>query len=341
MKYNIPGFSRKGSWFKGNLHTHTNLFDGYASPEEVIRLYRDGGYDFLAVTDHNMYRAYPQHTSEEFLMIYGTELTPGIKIDWEDEAFLKVVDNIKGSALSTKIITAEDPYEEENTPVEMPDLVRNNKSPHVIAISRQPSCEPWDAEESRLTDIQSMIQYAQEKNCMAIVAHPAWSKLDTEDLLKLENYTAIEVYNHVCENLLTQGEASVYWDCMMNHGKKVFAGACDDMHNPEVSLGGYLMLKAEALTYEKVVEAIENGDYYSSAGPVIEDIQIENRKVTVFCSEAREVRFITSTLFGRTFVDPECRINSCVYTLSGNETYLRVEVVDREGRKAWSNPVFF
>ena len=39
-------------WFKGNLHTHTNLSDGRLSPEESIALYRENGYDFMAVTDH-------------------------------------------------------------------------------------------------------------------------------------------------------------------------------------------------------------------------------------------------------------------------------------------------
>ena len=39
-------------WYKGNLHTHTTRSDGRKSPEEVMALYRDHGYDFLALTDH-------------------------------------------------------------------------------------------------------------------------------------------------------------------------------------------------------------------------------------------------------------------------------------------------
>jgi len=40
------------AWYKGNLHTHTTESDGAKTPEEAIALYRDSGYDFLAVTDH-------------------------------------------------------------------------------------------------------------------------------------------------------------------------------------------------------------------------------------------------------------------------------------------------
>jgi hypothetical protein len=40
-------------WFKGNLHCHTYWSDGRAFPDQVVRSYRDAGYDFCAVTDHN------------------------------------------------------------------------------------------------------------------------------------------------------------------------------------------------------------------------------------------------------------------------------------------------
>ena len=30
-------------WYKANLHTHTTVSDGKATPEEAIRLYKDAG----------------------------------------------------------------------------------------------------------------------------------------------------------------------------------------------------------------------------------------------------------------------------------------------------------
>lgn len=42
----------EGTWFKGNLHTHTTNSDGNVSPEAAIEMYRTAGYDFLALTDH-------------------------------------------------------------------------------------------------------------------------------------------------------------------------------------------------------------------------------------------------------------------------------------------------
>ena len=41
-------------WWKGNLHTHTLWSDGDSFPEMVVQWYKENGYDFLAISDHNI-----------------------------------------------------------------------------------------------------------------------------------------------------------------------------------------------------------------------------------------------------------------------------------------------
>jgi len=41
-------------WYRGNLHTHTTNSDGDSAPDVVVSWYRDAGYDFLVVTDHDV-----------------------------------------------------------------------------------------------------------------------------------------------------------------------------------------------------------------------------------------------------------------------------------------------
>jgi hypothetical protein len=41
-------------WWKGNLHTHTYWSDGDDFPEMVAEWYRTHGYNFLALSDHNV-----------------------------------------------------------------------------------------------------------------------------------------------------------------------------------------------------------------------------------------------------------------------------------------------
>jgi len=49
-----PYLSRDFVWLRGNLHTHTTVSDGVSSPEQVIAAYEQKGYDFLAISDHDL-----------------------------------------------------------------------------------------------------------------------------------------------------------------------------------------------------------------------------------------------------------------------------------------------
>src|SRR6056297_373593 len=41
-------------WYKGNLHTHSYWSDGDEFPEIIMEWYKDHGYDFVALSDHNI-----------------------------------------------------------------------------------------------------------------------------------------------------------------------------------------------------------------------------------------------------------------------------------------------
>ncbi len=49
-----PYANRKGTWMRGNLHTHTSPASGCGrvSLEETLEMYTREGYDFLSITDH-------------------------------------------------------------------------------------------------------------------------------------------------------------------------------------------------------------------------------------------------------------------------------------------------
>lgn len=42
------------SWYKGNLHTHSLWSDGDEYPEMIMKWYKDHGYNFVALSDHNI-----------------------------------------------------------------------------------------------------------------------------------------------------------------------------------------------------------------------------------------------------------------------------------------------
>ena len=76
LTFEIPEWS--GRWYKGNTHTHTTESDGDSSPEYVANWYRNQGYDFLVLSDHNVFTdpATLAHLVDDgFLLVPGEEVT--------------------------------------------------------------------------------------------------------------------------------------------------------------------------------------------------------------------------------------------------------------------------
>lgn len=56
-----PAKAGEARWYRGNLHMHTYWSDGRIFPEQAIDIYKKLGYDFLGVSDHNVFADDPSH----------------------------------------------------------------------------------------------------------------------------------------------------------------------------------------------------------------------------------------------------------------------------------------
>lgn len=68
--YAVPGEFRKAQ-----LHCHTTESDGLFRPRELLQMYREAGYSFVCITDHNRVTRCNEFDSQEFTAIPGTEDT--------------------------------------------------------------------------------------------------------------------------------------------------------------------------------------------------------------------------------------------------------------------------
>ena len=48
-------FGGPGQWYKGNLHSHTTNSDGHLTPAQAVALFRQYGYSFLCLSEHDYY----------------------------------------------------------------------------------------------------------------------------------------------------------------------------------------------------------------------------------------------------------------------------------------------
>jgi len=187
-------------------------------------------------------------------------------------------------------------------------------------------------------DVNTRIGLVKEAGGEAVLAHPYWSGLTIDHLLAVRGNMAIEVFNATCSRF-GKGFSSVHWDNLLNQGRMIPAVAVDDTHlSIEVSKG-WTMIRAGSLTVTAVMEALRTGCYYASCGPVIEDLRIDDGKVVVRCSPVVEVHFVCTSWRGRSFyADGGEDMTRAEFTLKEKAGFVRVEVVDRKGKRAWTNP---
>lgn len=73
----IDLYGRRLNCYKAALHTHSTISeDGIISPDELIRLYSQAGYDVLAFTDHRRMNPVSTYNGQGMTVISGQEIHP-------------------------------------------------------------------------------------------------------------------------------------------------------------------------------------------------------------------------------------------------------------------------
>lgn len=170
-----------------------------------------------------------------------------------------------------------------------------------------------------------------------VICHPYWCGHNVSHLLPIQGAVAVEVYNATCTKI-GKGLSSVHWDDMLDAGMILPAVAVDDAHRGRDIFMGWTMIKAESLDVDAVMGALRTGCFYASCGPVIEDARMVDGKLTVRCSPAVEINFIAQRSSGRSFFADGEPITSAEVAVPEAWRYVRVEIVDSQGRRAWTNP---
>ncbi len=297
----VNPFKVEGKWFKGNVHAHTTRSDGTKTPEELINIYREGGYDFLSITDHSIIVEPSELDGKGLLLVPGGEMCIG-----RSEA---------------------------------------GQWYHIVVLGVDETLPFTDFDYD--LDPQKVIDHANKVGGLAIVAHPHWSGLNHSDLLKLRDYTGVEIYNTSCDYCRNTGYSASHIEGLIVAGLEPFIYATDDHHGeirpnlPLDACGAWINVKAESLTVGTIMEAIRKGHFYASTGPEIKDITIdEEGLISVECSPAKYISFVSTPALGLKIHSMGEPLTKAEYPGRKGEKYVRIEVTDFEGRTAWSNPIY-
>ncbi|MEO3416546.1 CehA/McbA family metallohydrolase [Roseovarius sp. CAU 1744] len=303
----VNAFTAPGRFLRGNLHTHSNLSDGALDPAEVCRRYKAEGYDFISLTDHFVgLFDYPISDTKAFrdagfTTILGAELHSGAMENGEIWHILAV------------------------------------GLPEGFAPSNTPDFTPLDGQETG----PELAQRARDAGAFVAVAHPHWSGMTTADARSIEAAHAVEVYNHGCGVDCDRAEGFHTADLLLNEGRRVTLIATDDAHfSSNDAFGGWVMVKAPENTPNALLEALKAGHFYASQGPELRDVELVGETLTVTSSPVETVIVMgegsrTKTVHGTAMTRTRLYLNPVKHS-----RWIRIAVVDRAGKRAWSNPIW-
>jgi predicted metal-dependent phosphoesterase TrpH len=295
---------------RGSIHAHTLRSDGHQSPREVATWYRDHGYQFLAITDHNVLVDPAELADLEgpgFALVPGEEISSTVGPIPVHVQALCIDHLIAGAAFDT-------PGQA------LGSMIAAVRAQNGAPVVNHPNFS-WAF---GITDLAPLTgAYALE----IWSGHPAvYSMGDGK-----------------------RPSHETMWDELLTRGRPVTAVAVDDVHTLVPLDGGSNGLPGLGWIYTfgelgraPICEAIRGGRYYPSSGVAFRRIQIEPRRFTVWVDDAADtIVFLGSatqvlgTVTGDAFVRDEDGF-AASYTLHGGETYVRVQARAPDGRAAWT-----
>ncbi len=299
-----------GTWFKGNLHTHTLNSDGDSTPDDVVRWYREHAYNFVAITDHNYFTNVDglnalHGADDKFIVIKGEEVTDRfgekpIHVNGLDPSgFIKPPGGSSVVAMVQNMI----------------DAIRVARG---VPSINHPNFG-WAITAEELGQVQ------RTKLFEVFNGHPTVNNLGGGGVPGLEET----------------------WDRILSSGKMLYGIAVDDAHyfkRPEDKTAprpgtGWVHVRVARLEPRAIVEALERGDFYSSTGVEMQAIDVSASALTLTVRQERSSKYRIQFIGRQGRLLSEATTSPATYTFKGDEGYVRAKVIESNGKLAWIQPV--
>lgn len=304
---NISFSQSNTRWLKGNLHTHSYWSDGDDFPEMIMDWYKSHGYDFVALSDHNIlaegekWKLIPDHENnihgfENYLKKYGDEW-----VVYKEDTAQRIQVKLKTLEEYRPLFEEKDKFliiqSEEISDGFMGKPIHINATNIKELILPQGGNSVAEVMQNNINKV-----YEQRKKTgqpmFPHINHPnfQWA-VSVDDMKQLEGERFFEVYNghpqvHNEGDSLRPGMERL-WDLLLTYyilqGKPLLYGlATDDAHNYHFHSSnhsnpgrGWVMVRAAELNPEAIIHAMENGEFYSTTGVELEDFFFKNNSLNI------------------------------------------------------------
>ena len=303
----LSPFAIPGRFWRGNLHTHSNLSDGAWALDDVIHAYKRNGYDFVMMSEHFTHHFnYPiadtRHLrGNDFTTILGAELHAPVTTagEWW---------HIVAAGLPLDFA----PVQKGETG---PQIARRAAEAGAFIGIAHPAWSQLTIEDGRA------LAFA---HAAEIYNHGCAVECDRGDGFYLLDQMLNEGHRHLT----------------------AFATDDAHFKNAD-HFGGWVQVKAESLDPDVLLDALKRGDYYSSQGPQFHDIALDGDELTVKCSPVDTIAIVcgisrTAVQMGRAITSATLNMKKLEdgWMMEKTSPWFRVVAIDNAGKRAWSNPIW-
>ena len=297
-------------WYKGNTHTHTLNSDGDSTPDDVVRWYREHGYQFLVLTDHNFVTSVDGlnalHGADgQYLVIRGEEVS--------SRSGDKPI-HVNGLDVQRRVEPHTGPSVGEVLQRTVDGIRSASGVPHINHPNFRWALTGQDLQQVRNNRLFEIFN-----------GHPQVNQEGGGGVPGLEEV----------------------WDQILTSGTLLYGIAVDDAHvfkqpgNARVSGPGrgWVMVRAARLETKALLDALESGQFYASTGVVLDDVEASSTALTVRVKTESTSKYRIRFIGRGGQVLHEATEPSATYTFTGDEGYVRAKVLESNGRVAWVQPV--
>ena len=304
-------------WWRGNLHTHTLWSDGDDFPDMIADWYRNAGYHFLALSDHNVLSnserwiggaAANRRAGVDAVARYRKRFGDGWVERRGEEVRLKTFDEYRAMVEERGrflMIQSE----------ELTGAGGDGRTLHMNAtnLAEQLVFQMGATVRDSMTRNLQMVEESAKRTgreTMLHVNHPNYKwGVTAEDLAAVVGERFFEVWNGVDGDndpgdKLRPGTEEI-WDIantlriVKYKAAPLYGLATDDSHNHHGNKThsppgrAWVMARARYLTPESIVRAMKAGDFYSSTGVVLEEVRFDKKTLGLRIAGVEGERYVT------------------------------------------------
>ncbi|MEP6509022.1 MAG: CehA/McbA family metallohydrolase [Gemmatimonadales bacterium] len=298
-----------GKWYKGNTHTHTLATDGDSPAEVVASWYKNHGYNFLVLSDHDILLDLSNvlHLEDSaFRFVPGEEIT--------GKFGLKPV-HLVGFNISRVVV----PLPDTTAAATVQRSVDSVRAAGGVPQINHPNFG-WALTEDDLMKVKGVNLFEIHNG------HPLVNNEGGGDSPGME----------------------AVWDYLLSHGKRIYGVASDDAHHFKAEFSpklanpgkGWVTVRATNLNPAAITAALDAGHFYASTGVELDSIVVKDRDMKINIGQYKNFKYTTEFIGDNGEVQKTTGDNPATFHLNRKLTYVRVKIADSNGAKAWTQPVF-